>query len=639
MTGRSPTHRNAEASLAEVAFLETTLRESATERRALTCQTCSFRGTDLSEGANNVQVKTSPERLDMAVADYGARLRSWVDQQVDVRINFVLQGFEGELHMARQESATALVTLQRFEGEVRAAAEAQSKLLGVVGELSQEVARLQFAVDKNVMLTVQDMRQKITSMEKEQQLFCSHGRVEKHDADIKELQRSHGNHDRDLAQLQRHVSNEATRTLRARGLEEQEEEQKQVRQRELFDKQLEEKLAACRTDLHAAVTEEILNFNLNQKAEERLKIMLENFRGEVAAVASLRTDVEEHLEASKAQIIEHVLQELRGHMDGVVLRELKSHVDVSQGRLEAEITACQQRLFAQLRAETTASFRSEAAAVAALDEQLWLTDQRLGQRIDEVAHLHLRQHVAITERRCRDVSAVCTRSLSHIGDPGKHIEERALTIASSIASPRGDEAAADASDGFGGSGSGAAGETVSTSVAEGMSTWWRQSGNDFSCSAKATAISQAAAERARLAAAAVSSAAASYSSLRTHGEASSHYSSLALTGQPSFCEPIAVNHYPAAVAENSAVGANRGLQSSPRPKAAGANIVQTASVAEETSMAVATQNEGIALDDSGGGSSLLSSALRDGRATSGALASWLMSGSTPTAASPLASPR
>lgn len=78
--------------------------------------------------------------------------------------------------------------------------------------------------------------------------------------------------------------------------------------------------------------------------------------------------------------------------------ELKKWVEESQTRLSEDIVALQQRLMADLRNETTAAFRSEAAAVAALDEQLWLTDQRLGQRIDELAHSQ-RECITVIERR------------------------------------------------------------------------------------------------------------------------------------------------------------------------------------------------------------------------------------------------
>merc|ERR1719265_1845123 len=56
----------------------------------------------------------------------------------------------------------------------------------------------------------------------------------------------------------------------------------------------------------------------------------------------------------------------------------------SQARQADELLASQQRAINELRNETMAACRAEAAARAALDEQLWLTDQRLTQRINEL---------------------------------------------------------------------------------------------------------------------------------------------------------------------------------------------------------------------------------------------------------------
>merc|ERR1712217_709630 len=56
--------------------------------------------------------------------------------------------------------------------------------------------------------------------------------------------------------------------------------------------------------------------------------------------------------------------------------------------MEEELTSLQRRSASELRVEVRTAIRNEAAAVAALDEQLWLTDQRLGERIDELMHVH-----------------------------------------------------------------------------------------------------------------------------------------------------------------------------------------------------------------------------------------------------------
>jgi len=74
--------------------------------------------------------------------------------------------------------------------------------------------------------------------------------------------------------------------------------------------------------------------------------------------------------------------------------DCKGQIDKSHARLGEDLVALQQRLVTELRAETTAALSRESAAIAALDEQLWITDQRLGQRIDELSHMHLRRAAA-----------------------------------------------------------------------------------------------------------------------------------------------------------------------------------------------------------------------------------------------------
>merc|ERR1712232_1338208 len=54
------------------------------------------------------------------------------------------------------------------------------------------------------------------------------------------------------------------------------------------------------------------------------------------------------------------------------------------GGLREEFSNSLKKLSAELRSETRALLKSEQNAIAALDEQLWLTDQRLGQRFDEL---------------------------------------------------------------------------------------------------------------------------------------------------------------------------------------------------------------------------------------------------------------
>merc|ERR1719163_1172820 len=60
-----------------------------------------------------------------------------------------------------------------------------------------------------------------------------------------------------------------------------------------------------------------------------------------------------------------------------------------------EIAAMQRRLTAEMRAETRAALKSEQSMIAQIDEQLWQTDQRLGQRIDELAHAQEKMAVLV----------------------------------------------------------------------------------------------------------------------------------------------------------------------------------------------------------------------------------------------------
>merc|ERR1712228_722228 len=80
--------------------------------------------------------------------------------------------------------------------------------------------------------------------------------------------------------------------------------------------------------------------------------------------------------------------------------EIRSQGRAAEVALRQEVASVRQSLSGEL----ASAMRNEAAAVATLDEQLWLTDQRLGQRIDELAHLHLRDRVSSVEQRCKEAT-------------------------------------------------------------------------------------------------------------------------------------------------------------------------------------------------------------------------------------------
>jgi len=81
-------------------------------------------------------------------------------------------------------------------------------------------------------------------------------------------------------------------------------------------------------------------------------------------------------------------KELEQRMHADVASQANSAAQKHSQRYIEEVTAAQKKTTAELRLELRSSLRSEAAAVAALDEQLWLTDQRLGQRIEELCASH-----------------------------------------------------------------------------------------------------------------------------------------------------------------------------------------------------------------------------------------------------------
>ena len=73
---------------------------------------------------------------------------------------------------------------------------------------------------------------------------------------------------------------------------------------------------------------------------------------------------------------------LQSELNGLS-QKLSSEVTEWRERLREELLASQRKLTGEVR-EARSLFKEEQNAIAALDEQLWLTDQRLGQRIDEI---------------------------------------------------------------------------------------------------------------------------------------------------------------------------------------------------------------------------------------------------------------
>eukprot|EP00439_Symbiodinium_sp_Y106_P085648 s218_g29.t1 len=151
------------------------------------------------------------------------------------------------------------------------------------------------------------------------------------------------------------------------------------------DRDLEARLRAVKVELEGLV-------------ESRSRGTLDLFE---SRLADLRNQIEDKLETFQSRL-EVFRQEC--HQDA------KSCVQEAQVRLSEDVVALQQRLVAELRAETTAALNRESAALAALDEQLWITDQRLGQRIDELAQSRLRERSASGVKGGRLLSSILTET-------------------------------------------------------------------------------------------------------------------------------------------------------------------------------------------------------------------------------------
>ncbi|CAE7873567.1 unnamed protein product [Symbiodinium microadriaticum] len=183
---------------------------------------------------------------------------------------------------------------------------------------------------------------------------------------------------------------------------------------------LESKLTAQRTDLEGRVESQAARLRdlpsgvRDRDLEARLRAVKVELEGLVESrnrgtldlfesrLADLRNQIEDKLETLVQSRLEVLRQEC--HQDA------QSCVQEAQVRLSEDVVALQQRLVAELRAETTTALNRESAALAALDEQLWITDQRLGQRIDELAQSRLRERSASGVKGGRLLSSILTET-------------------------------------------------------------------------------------------------------------------------------------------------------------------------------------------------------------------------------------
>lgn len=183
------------------------------------------------------------------------------------------------------------------------------------------------------------------------------------------------------------------------------ESMKENLQRELTmsTSQHDERLQAMRLEMNSMVTQSSLEVCLEQIKTVLSKQVVESESrlGENLGALQRRHMAELRAEPRSDAITRLDLSTRLEEVQREIFKEMTRQVEASEVRLGEELGGLQQRLISELRAETTAAFRSEAAAVASLDEQIWLTDQRLGQRIDELLHLRIRdvEREVVAERR------------------------------------------------------------------------------------------------------------------------------------------------------------------------------------------------------------------------------------------------
>mmetsp|Transcript_9105 Transcript_9105/g.20251 ORF Transcript_9105/g.20251 Transcript_9105/m.20251 type:complete len:562 (+) Transcript_9105:52-1737(+) len=378
---------SAQAVLGEVSMLEAALRDASIRKRGNA-------------------VEESSTRYDSAVTMYSVQLKAWIDLQVDQRLSQVL---EGELQLIRKEAANAIAVGSRAEVEVRSITEAQTKLLAVVEGISEEIGRLKAAVaacqlsaqlhtaassashhNEDTVLAVEkatialeELRHSVNAIQAQDNATAAE--LGRHEVAIAELRRLQDHH------FQRYGGEitEATGALKGT--------KREVNELVGLVQRLENRFAAWRSE----VADELRGVDQRRRAE-------------LTAHGDLETRLAEELSTLQRRLATELRSEISAslHKDGLTQGELHSALEESkrdmkrliseaQGHSEVElreIARSQNRQISDLRAEITAAFKSEASAVAALDEQIWLTDQRLGQRIDELVH-----QVAPSERAGRKV--------------------------------------------------------------------------------------------------------------------------------------------------------------------------------------------------------------------------------------------
>lgn len=144
-------------------------------------------------------------------------------------------------------------------------------------------------------------------------------------------------------------------------------------------------------DEHQAATESFRREVSHQLSE--MENRFERLQVELATVGATRESYEFRVRESQ--------EELRNRLDSwqrelaTLNQRMSSEAEGLRSGLQDELASLQRQLGAELRAEARALLKQEQHSIAALDEQLWLTDQRLGQRIDELVQAQASNRAAV----------------------------------------------------------------------------------------------------------------------------------------------------------------------------------------------------------------------------------------------------
>lgn len=356
--------------------------------------------------------RTKP--LDSASASYGTKLRSWLDVQVNAQLGQILPDLlEGELATVRAEWNAVLDAVesirQKTEADTQTVAEAQGKLLQVVDGMSRELARWKAdrgAEKKTSEAVVQarnshDSRQLELSCEikrLKEQVSSMERQLVSEDESVRELttwaQRrfageGHRLHEleRKMADLERRVSSrrdelKSDLTVQASSSARSEFEVKLQGLREDLKGQLEARVGVLRDWCESSKQEQdsrirSIRGDMESKTEAKLRAIERQLESRLGSQVSQLEAIEEKMQSELRTVRSEYCQEMQNQLEG------------TRALLGEDLATLQQRLVSELRAETIAAISRESAAIASLDEQLWISDQRLSRRIDELVHAQL----------------------------------------------------------------------------------------------------------------------------------------------------------------------------------------------------------------------------------------------------------